>query len=149
MTNSYLSPDQNPCFLPFGIKASCVCSIEAGILLSENGTLRAIVVPSGQRGELDGFPGRRDRPNQYHHTTIGSSLSTHPTPGRSHRRRIAPSDPSLNQPSRQSQAACPERPNPSTTFINLNVSSTLNQNRRINVKSSVGILSPNFAEKMN
>ncbi len=41
------------------------------------------------------------------------------------RRRITPSDPSLIQPSRQSLAACPKRPNSSRAFINLNNSLNL------------------------
>ena len=97
------------------------CSIEAGILLSGYG----IVSPSSPRGEFDSFPGRRERPNECRHTTIMmicSSLSTYPILRTSCMRRIAPSDPSLNQPSRQSQAACPERQNSSTTFFNLNIS---------------------------
>ena len=48
------------------------------------------------------------------------AFSTYPTLTRSRRRRIAPSDPSLNQPSRQSRAECLERPNSSKTFTNLN-----------------------------
>ena len=48
------------------------------------------------------------------------AFSTYPTLTRSRRRRIAPSDPSLNQPSRQSLAECLERPNSSKTFTNLN-----------------------------
>ena len=101
------------------------CSIEPGILLGGNGTLRAIAVPSAPRGKFDCFPGRRERPKQCRHTTISSSLSTYPTFLRSRRRTwlgsIAPSVPSLNLANRQSQAACPERPNHSTTFINLNI----------------------------
>ena len=76
--------------------------------------------PPHQRGEFDGFPGRREGPNQCRHTRSFQAFSTHPVLGRSRRRRIAPSDPSLNQPSRQSPAACPERPNSSRTFTNLN-----------------------------
>jgi len=126
-------------------------SIEAGNLLSGNGALRTIVTPSAPRGEFDGVPGRRERPNQCRHRTIESSLSTYPTLGSGRRRRIAPSDPSVNQPSRQFQAACPERPNPSRTFINLNIGLNLEPNewqkRRINVQSSVGNLNQNCAEK--
>ena len=48
------------------------------------------------------------------------AFSTYPTLRRSRRRRIAPSVPSLHQPSRQFLAACPERPNSSKTFTNLN-----------------------------
>ena len=60
--------------------------------------------PPHQRGEFDGykFPGRREGPNQCRHTRSFQAFSTHPVLGRSRRRRIAPSDPSLNQPSRQS-----------------------------------------------
>ncbi len=69
---------------------------------------------------------------------------------RSRRRRTAPSDPSLNQPSPQSPAACPERPYSSKTFINLN--SSLNhkskklQYRWIDIPSSIEIFNRNFAE---
>ena len=76
--------------------------------------------PPHQRGEFDGFPGRREGPNQCRHTRSFQAFSTYPVLRRSRRRRIAPSDPSLNQPSRQSPAACPERPNSSRTFTNLN-----------------------------
>ena len=76
--------------------------------------------PPHQRGEFDGFPGRREGPNQCRHTRSFQAFSTYPVLRRSHRRRIAPSDPSLNQPSRQSPAACPEWPNSSRTFTNLN-----------------------------
>ena len=103
-------------------------SIEAGNLLSGNGALCTIVTPSAPRGEFDGFPGRRERPNQCRHATIESSLSTYPTLGRSRRRRTAPSDPLLNQPSGQFQAACPERPNPRRPFINLNIGLNLEPN---------------------
>ena len=48
------------------------------------------------------------------------AFSTYLTLRRSRRRRIAPSDPSLNQPSWQSLAACPERPYSSSTFTHLN-----------------------------
>ena len=76
--------------------------------------------PPHQRGEFDGFPGRREGPNQCRHTRSFQAFSTYPVLRRSRRRRIAPSDPSLNQPSRQSPAACPEWPNSSRTFTNLN-----------------------------
>ena len=76
--------------------------------------------PPHQRGEFDGFPGRRERPNQCRHTTMVSGLFNIPNPQKTRRRKIAPSDPSLNQPSRQSLAACPERPNSSRTFTDLN-----------------------------
>ena len=76
--------------------------------------------PLHQRGKFDGFPGRREGPNQCRHTRSFQAFSTYPVLRRSHRRRIAPSDPSLNQPSRQSPAACPEWPNSSRTFTNLN-----------------------------
>ncbi len=66
--------------------------------------------PPRHRNEFNGFPGRREWPNQCRHTTIVSGLSTHPTLRRDRKRRIAPSDPSLNQPSRQHLAACPDRP---------------------------------------
>ena len=59
---------------------SCIeCSIGAGSLLSGNGILCAIVAPSAPWGEFDGFPGRRERPSQCRHTTIGSRPSTYPT----------------------------------------------------------------------
>ena len=78
------------------------------------------------------------------------AFSTYPTFTRSRRRRIAPSDPSLNQPSRQSLAECLERPNSSKTFTNLN--NSLNrepnewQNKWIDISSNIGILNQNFAE---
>ena len=50
------------------------CSIEAGKLLRGNGALRTIVASSAPRGEFDGFPGRRERPNQCRHKTIVSGL---------------------------------------------------------------------------
>jgi hypothetical protein len=81
--------------------------------------------PPRHRDEFDGFSGRRERPNQCRHTTIASGHSTYPTLRRDCRRKISPSDPSLNQPSRQSLAACPKRPNSSRTFINLNNSLNL------------------------
>ncbi len=56
--------------------------------------------PPRHSGEFDGFPGRRERPNQYRHITIFPGLSTYPTLRRNSRRRLAPSILSLNQPSR-------------------------------------------------
>ena len=106
--------------------------------------------PPHQRGEFDGFPGRREGPNQCRHTRSFQAFSTYPVLRRSRRRRIAPSDPSLNQPSRQSPAACPEWPNSSRTFTNLN--NSLNrepnewQNKWIDISSPIGILNQNFAE---
>ncbi len=80
--------------------------------------------PRYQRGEFDGFPGRRERPSQYSHTTIVSGLFNIPNLQikfrRSRRWRISPSDTALNQPSRQSPAACPESPLSSRTFTNHN-----------------------------
>jgi len=79
-----------------------------------------------------------------------SGLFNIPNPQKTRRRKIAPSDPSLNQPSRQSLAACPERPNSSRTFTDLN--NSLNheskewQNNWIDISSSIGILYQNFAE---
>ena len=64
--------------------------------------------PPHQRGEFDGFPGQREGPNQCRHTRSFQAFSTYSVLRRSRRRRIAPSDPSLTQPSRQSPAACPE-----------------------------------------
>ena len=76
--------------------------------------------PPHQRGEFYGFQGRREGPNQYRHTRSFQAFSTYPVLRRSRRRSIAPSDPSLNQPSQQSPAACPELPNSSRTFTNRN-----------------------------
>ena len=66
-------------------------------------------------------PGRRERPNQCRHTTMVSGLFNIPNPQKnSQKKNIAPSDPSLNQPRRQSLAASPKRPNLSRTCTNLN-----------------------------
>ena len=40
------------------------CAIQAGKLLSGNGTLRAIDGPSTPLDEFHSFPGRREQPNQ-------------------------------------------------------------------------------------
>jgi hypothetical protein len=82
------------------------------------------------------------------------AFSTYPTLKRSRRRRTAPSDPSLNQPpSRQSPAACPERPYSSRTFTNLNNSLNCESkewlNKFIDIPSSFEILNQNFAENLN
>ncbi len=63
--------------------------------------------------------GENDQPNVALQRSFQAFL-IYPFLRRSRRRRIAPSDPSLNQPSRQCLAACPERPYPSRTFTNLN-----------------------------
>ena len=51
-----------------------------------------------------------------------SCLSTNSTLRRNRKRKIGPSDPSLNQPGSQSQAACREKANWCRAFINLNIS---------------------------
>ena len=85
--------------------------------------------PPRHRGTLrtNGASSTASKAGEYDQTNVATkrsfqAFSTYPTLRRSRRRRIAPSDPSLNQPgpSRQSLAACPERPYSSSTFTNLN-----------------------------
>ncbi len=102
--------------------------------------------PPRHRSDFNDFPGRREWPNQCSQYRSFQAFSTYPTLRRTHRGRITPSDPSLNQPRRKSQAlaACPERPYSSRTFTNLTNSLNLepkewkNNLKSIDTSSSIG-----------
>jgi hypothetical protein len=57
--------------------------------------------------------------------TMVSGLFNIPNPQKKSQKKTAPSDPCLNQPRRQSPAACPQRPYSSTALTSLNTSLNL------------------------
>jgi hypothetical protein len=104
--------------------------------------------PPHQRGGFNGFPGRREQPNLCRHTTIVSGLFNITNP----QKKSQTSDPFLNQPTRQSLASCPSRPNSSRKFTNLNnnlirvLEPKEWRNKRIDISLCIGIRNQHVAE---
>jgi hypothetical protein len=73
-----------------------------------------------ERGEFDGFPGRRERPNQCRHTTIVSGLFNTPNPQKKSQKKNSTIRSIPNPAKRIVPSSVSRKPYSSTTFTNLN-----------------------------